>query len=499
MNAAPQRWSSMTKVLRRVLEQWWPIKRTYSYTTQEFPLADLKIILEELLAILEPIQDVIVQVQAHHLPTAACAIIALAIYRLYTVNPKEPLSVSDISGPAPTSDDLPAGPNGRLHVKRDVAHADLNKVAQSTREKLRDALDNRFFNSRYGSNYWASSSTTEPPPPDEWLLDMCVLLTPSAAQLDLKYVKSIVMAMGGTIDDGEKVVKRIHDAFKARVIETAILVKGIGGEESAGGSKSSSIEGQRDIRMMNSRTSMMVDMLATLRGGGGGGGGGCSTTTRAQASLEVDRYLGQELENLPSALDYPITSSLLWWKDEGSVRFPIIALTARALLAIKASAGHIEQDFSLAGFMVSSRRSSLDSAYVDMTLFLKSLRSDEIPSYENVPKLSKEARKEAIPKRYTDEAGVKVINELDEMREELNMMRSWVPEGAGGAWDYDVMTHEQVYLPAFGENVVFDSQPEDIDVNIEGTDHGYDWGATTCEDDDIDDGDDDGDNMSDGD
>ena len=133
---------------------------------------------------------------------------------------------------------------------------------------------------------------------------------------------------------------------------------------------------------------------------------------KERAEAELKRYLEQRIEELPLLVDYPLTASLRWWGKEGKERFPPIATLARSLLAIKPAAGHLEQDFSLAGFMCGPKRSSLEPAYVDMTLTLKSLQPDEVPRMEKVkPVVDRQA---AIPQRYKDREALEIMNQLDE-------------------------------------------------------------------------------------
>lgn len=227
VNAAAQRWSSMTKVLRRVLEQWWALRQLslVQMGDASFALAPYKQDLEEFLALMEPVQAIIALVQAHQYPTAALAVLRLGQLRSGVLNPKQKMSVIDYSGPNPQvqapaqgpdqQSDQPAGgaPRQREPVKRMVLHrwtapqgitvdprnapAHLTSRARLVREKLKTALDNRFFIPRYGRPHWSSTREGEPPR-DKWLLDMCVLVTPQARMLDLAYIDPIVAAMGGS-------------------------------------------------------------------------------------------------------------------------------------------------------------------------------------------------------------------------------------------------------------------------------------------------------------
>jgi hypothetical protein len=90
-----------------------------------------------------------------------------------------------------------------------------------------------------------------------------------------------------------------------------------------------------------------------------------------------------------------------------------VATAATVLLSIRAAAAGIERDFSLAGYMVSPKRSSLDPAYVEMVLTLNSLEPGEMPGLDRIGELSKEEAKAAVPARYKDVEWLKASKLLD--------------------------------------------------------------------------------------
>ena len=264
------------------------------------------------------------------------------------------------------------------------------------------------------------------------------------------------------IDDASALVMRIKAAFKALVVNIAKAVSAAEGTIPEPGviASASSVPGQSDVRV-NKAISEQIEMLQMLGAGLQGESGasvGDAISIERDAGAEVDKYLNQQPSELPSPVQYPITSSLEWWKDHGRVKFPFTANAARVLLAIKASAGHMEQDFSLAGFMVAPRRGSLDSAYVDMTLVLKALKEPEVPRFDTVTRLDEDARKSAIPHRYTDRGGVDVINELDAASGYADGSRSDLAINKAA----DKRTDETVLLAAF-DSIEFDDALEDLD------------------------------------
>ena len=204
--------------------------------------------------------------------------------------------------------------------------------------------------------------------------------------------------------DAAAVRGRIRDAFKSLVVNVAKAVASIEGQVPSPGTiraASVSMPGHSDIRM-NRVVSEEMGILALLGGNISGSSSAATDTvasTEEEAAAEVDRYLCQDSGQLPSLVSYSMNHALEWWGNEGRHKFPTISKAVRALLAVKASAGHMEQDFSLAGFIVSPKRSSLNSAYVDMTLVLKALAEEDVPRFEAVKRMSDDERKSAIPSR----------------------------------------------------------------------------------------------------
>jgi hAT family C-terminal dimerisation region len=57
------------------------------------------------------------------------------------------------------------------------------------------------------------------------------------------------------------------------------------------------------------------------------------------------------------------------WAHTGASLYPNLAVVARAVLAVPASSGVLKSDFGGAGHLLSAKRSSMDKAYIEMTLF----------------------------------------------------------------------------------------------------------------------------------
>lgn len=87
-------------------------------------------------------------------------------------------------------------------------------------------------------------------------------------------------------------------------------------------------------------------------------------TDRERLSKELDDYMNEA--NEPEDCN-----PLDWWSRSTSmVRFPTVALVARAYLAIPATSVASERLFSKCGLVISDRRASLSPAHVEQIVFL---------------------------------------------------------------------------------------------------------------------------------
>lgn len=78
-----------------------------------------------------------------------------------------------------------------------------------------------------------------------------------------------------------------------------------------------------------------------------------------------------EVEKYQKFLVQGSDSILQWWKNNEH-HFPVMARIARKTLCIMATSAASERNFSLAGHIVSSRRTSLAPSSVDNILFMNS-------------------------------------------------------------------------------------------------------------------------------
>lgn len=80
-------------------------------------------------------------------------------------------------------------------------------------------------------------------------------------------------------------------------------------------------------------------------------------------TLEINRYLEEPLIDRKK-------NPLMWWKDHGSARFPILAVVAREFLSIPATSVPPERVFLLKGQSFCEKRKQIKPKYVDQFLFL---------------------------------------------------------------------------------------------------------------------------------
>lgn len=92
---------------------------------------------------------------------------------------------------------------------------------------------------------------------------------------------------------------------------------------------------------------------------------------RKKASDEVKAYLAFRFtEGFPDALVKSIEYPLIFWRQRGK-QFPNLACLARKYLSIPATSVPSEQIFSLAGRMVTERRTFLSGQSVERLVFCK--------------------------------------------------------------------------------------------------------------------------------
>lgn len=107
---------------------------------------------------------------------------------------------------------------------------------------------------------------------------------------------------------------------------------------------------------------------------------------------------------------------LVWWKDIGMTmqngRFSSLGKVFKILLTVPGAAAGLERDFSVAGSIVTPKRSSLDAAWVEMSLFLY-LNKDLIPPFQFISPLDEAKTDSFIPRRLREKADLDKFKEMD--------------------------------------------------------------------------------------
>ncbi|GKE00160.1 zinc finger BED domain-containing protein RICESLEEPER 2-like protein [Tanacetum coccineum] len=99
-----------------------------------------------------------------------------------------------------------------------------------------------------------------------------------------------------------------------------------------------------------------------------------SSLTSTSTISELDKYLCESVETFDSNVKFDI---MAWWKVN-SLRFPILSLMARDLLAIPISTVASESIFSTSGRVLDTFRSSLSDKSIESLIYTQDwLRKDK--------------------------------------------------------------------------------------------------------------------------
>ncbi|CAM9719895.1 unnamed protein product, partial [Laminaria digitata] len=334
--------------------------------------------IDELYSLIKPAAQVIVSCQQTYVPTGQAAVLALAALKLTTLNVNSPL---DILTPARKL--AQGGTEGIGGGERPVSsapreHDSLTDVARNTRRHLGEAIDWRWFNKRYKGT--ASKDT-------DYVFDFQMALHPTTA--DLRYVDKLAP----TLEHAATVKKIITDKLVALAVELAEAEAGTEGmgstapdEPAAKRARQAATPGS--VHPIFSETGNKKEAATTAKYASLGlfnkGGEGASVqppSFEQIARVELERLRLVDAGTLTAELS--CEGVLKWWKRwVGS--YPLLGRAARVVFGAPASAAVLERDFSDAGRMMTSSRSTTDSKYVEMILFLHG-NLDLIPG--EIPKL----------------------------------------------------------------------------------------------------------------
>ncbi|PXF45905.1 hypothetical protein BWQ96_04340 [Gracilariopsis chorda] len=109
---------------------------------------------------------------------------------------------------------------------------------------------------------------------------------------------------------------------------------------------------------------------------------------KTQRYIAVERLRATELNS---------KRLLMWWRSR-ECRYPYLSQVVKAVLGSPASSAQTERDFGVAGSLLSSKRNKIDSAFVDISLFLNC--NSEIIQM-SIPEITAKNWQEKIPARMT--------------------------------------------------------------------------------------------------
>jgi hypothetical protein len=92
---------------------------------------------------------------------------------------------------------------------------------------------------------------------------------------------------------------------------------------------------------------------------------------RDEPESDTPVTLSEVLEYQTAKFPEPDSNLLIWWKRNGP-RFPGLAMLAKRYLSTMATSAASERTFSVAGFVLNERRSSLRPEHIDNILLINS-------------------------------------------------------------------------------------------------------------------------------
>ncbi|CAB1100899.1 unnamed protein product [Ectocarpus sp. CCAP 1310/34] len=254
-------------------------------------------------------------------------------------------------------------------------HSLLTGVARGTRQHMCESVDWRWFDKRYKS---AKSQDTD------YVFDMQMALHPTTA--DLRYVDKLAStsafagAVKSTITD--KVI-----SLAVKLAEAAALHTGDGSTTPA--------------------WSAAADKPAAKRARQAAAPGSKEEPPSFEQTARAELTKLRAVQGGSLAAGLRCEDVLKWWKMWAHA-YPLLARVARVVIGALASAAVLEHDFSNAGRMMTSSRSTMDSKYVEMILFLHG-NLDLIP--EDITKLTEAVARTKIPGRLANP--VEGLEQLD--------------------------------------------------------------------------------------
>lgn len=387
VNAAPQRWCSVSNVLEAVIVNRATIDGVYGKEGKDSPLAAYMDEIVELYSLIKPAAELIVECQQTRFPTGQAAVLGLAALKLSTFDVNSPLDIRTPARKLAQGGTGGAGGGEQRASGVPKEHAELTTVSRLAREHLHRAVDRRWFRKRYDS---PDSENTD------FVFDMQMALHPTTAGLEY------VDRLASTPQHAATVKKTITDNVISLAVELAQdeaerRAEGTRDDQREPAAKRARSSSSRAVHPMFARPGNKKQVATTARfvslglfKAGGGVPEGPSIEDKARTELKTLR--GVEAGTLTA--DLSCDSVLQWWKRWES-SYPLLARVVRVVFGAPASAAVLERDLSDAGRMMTSSRSTAYAKYVEMILFLHG-NLDLIP--EDIPELPTDGHNSAEKK-----------------------------------------------------------------------------------------------------
>ncbi|CAN0026993.1 unnamed protein product, partial [Ectocarpus fasciculatus] len=351
--------------------------------------------IEELYSLIKPVAELIVLCQQTRVPAGQAALIALATLKLTTLNVNKPLNIITPARKLAQGGTAGVGGGERKTTSAPRGPEELTSVASQARVQLEQAVHSRWFRKRYHSPETQAT---------DYVFDMQMALHPTTAALE--YVDSLA----STPEYAATVKTAITDKIVALAVELKQRDEEREGGEGAADSQGAPaakrarptppgtvhpVFARSGNKQEEATTAACVSLGLFTKGGGAVQGPTLEERVRAELktlqSVQAGSLAGEMAPKLV----------LQWWKRWES-SYPLLARVARVVFGAPASAAVLERDFSDAGRMMTSSRSSTDTKYVEMVLFLHG-NLDLIP--EDIPELPAEGPNSVqtkIPGRLAD-------------------------------------------------------------------------------------------------